>query len=133
VFVSHFPRFSVFSPYSRSYNAHFSFFKIFCVSRHISIPTVCVSHFPRFSVFFALFQVKLCSCQNFQDFHFTCFSVFLAIFQVLPCEFHIFLVCQFYWHIPSPTVCLSHFPFFFQFSHIVKILGCAFLIFHIFQ
>ena len=29
VCISHFPRFSVFSPYSRSYSVHFSFFKFF--------------------------------------------------------------------------------------------------------
>jgi hypothetical protein len=40
VYVSHFPRFSVFSPYSRSYCVHFSFFMFFSVFRHIPGPTM---------------------------------------------------------------------------------------------
>jgi hypothetical protein len=69
VFVSHFPRLSVFSPqsrpygvyffifhvfqyflpYFRFYNVHFSFFMIFSVSHHIQGHTNFLSHFPRFS------------------------------------------------------------------------------------
>jgi len=93
--VSHFPRFSVFLPYSMSYNVllsffmffsslaiiqvycvYFSFFMSLSVSSHIQGPTVCVSHFARF-------------------------SVFLAIFQVLQCEFFFFLDGQF-WHCAPP-------------------------------
>jgi hypothetical protein len=40
VCVSHFPRFSVFSPQSRSYNVHLSFFMFFHVSRHIPGPII---------------------------------------------------------------------------------------------
>jgi len=46
-----FPRFSVFSPYSRSYSVYFSFFMFFTVPCHIPGHTVFMSHFPRFSVF----------------------------------------------------------------------------------
>ena len=54
VFVSHFPRFSVFSPLSRSYSVYFSFFYVF----HCFFP--CFSHFAVFSVFIAIFQVLPC-------------------------------------------------------------------------
>ena len=84
VCLFHFTRFSVFSPYSRSYHDFLSF--LACqFSRHIQVPTVCV-------------------------FHFALFSVFLAICNVLPCEFLIFLICKFSHHTPYPTVCISHFP-----------------------
>ena len=51
VFVSHFPRFSFFSPKSRSYSVYFSYFTFFILSLHIPSHTVFASHFPRFSVF----------------------------------------------------------------------------------
>ena len=74
VFVSHFPRFSVFSPYSRSNSVFVSFFTffsflaifhvleceflifhVFQFSRHNPGSIVCISHFSRFSVFLAIF------------------------------------------------------------------------------
>ena len=93
VFLSHFPRFSVFSPYSRSYSVCVSFstfisfhaiiqvlqcvvliFHVFSVSHHIPCPKVCVSYFPRFSVFsqyyrsysvhFSFFMFLSTSCHN---------------------------------------------------------------------
>ena len=82
----YFPRFSVFSQYSRSYSL-FLIFHVFQFSRHNPGAKVCVSHFPRF-------------------------SVFLAVFQVIQCLFPIFHVFQFSCHIPSPTVCISHSTFF---------------------
>jgi len=42
--------FQFFSLYSRSYSVCVSFSTFFTVSRHISVPTVCVSHFSRFLV-----------------------------------------------------------------------------------
>ena len=83
VFVSYFPRFSIFFPQSSSYSVNFSYLKFFTVSYHIPCTTVCVSHF-------------------------TSFSLFLAIFHVLLYEFFIFLICQFSCHIPGPTVFVSH-------------------------
>ena len=50
VCVSHFPQFSFFSPYSRSYSVHFLFSPFLSVSRQFSLNSVCVS-FPRFSIF----------------------------------------------------------------------------------
>jgi hypothetical protein len=38
--------------------------------------------------------------------------VFLAVFQVIQCLFPIYHVFQFSYHIPSPTVCISHSTFF---------------------
>ena len=114
VFVSHFPLFSVFLTYSRSYSVRFSFFTflevsppppprvqvlecvllffhVFLCSRHSPDPTVCIFHFSRF-------------------------SVFLAIIQVIPCLCLIYHLFRFSHHIPSPTVCVSHFPRFSAFS-----------------
>ena len=124
-FESHFPRSSVFLPYSRSYSECVSFSKFFsflaiflilhCVcfillvcqcSLHIPGPTVCVSHFLHFSVFSPYsrsYSVHL---------SFFTFSVFIAIYQFLICEFLIFLVSQLSHHIPVPRVCISHFPSF---------------------
>ena len=104
--------FQCFSPHSRSYQLIFSvselviFLDIFQVQHcaflifhgfHCFLPysrsySVCVSHFPRF------------------------FFSFLAIIQVLLFEFVIFLVGQFYRHIPGPTVCIFHFYLFQCFS-----------------
>ena len=54
VFVSHFPLFSVFLTYSRSYSVRFSFFTFLEFSPPAPqgpSPRVCVTIFPRFSVF----------------------------------------------------------------------------------
>ena len=108
VFVSHFPRFSVFSPYSRSNSVFVSFFTffsflaifhvleceflifhVFQFSRHNPGSIVCISHFSRFSsVSSHILGPTVCVS------HFERFSLFLAIFQVLPSEFLIFLLCQ---------------------------------------
>ena len=106
VFVSHFPHFSVFFSYSISYSIHYSFSPIsvllnilqlthcvfliihhYQISRSVPGLKVCISNFPRFWVFPAIFQVKVCFCDIF----------------------HVFL---FSFHIPCPTVWISHFlPF----------------------
>ena len=143
--VSHFPWFSVFSPYSR--------------------PTVCISHFSRFSVFLAIFHVLQCVFLIFHDFQFSCHTPCPTV-----CIFilHVFIVSR---HIPDKTVFVSHFsrfsvflpysssysvPFsfstlllfldifqvkkclclfffftFFSFFVIFQFLKCAFLIFHV--
>ena len=105
--ISHFLRFSVLSPYSRSYSVHFSFFTFFSD--------------------FVIFQVVKWMFLIFHDFQFSC-------------------------HIPRPTVDISKFSSFFQFSSpyftsysvyfsfsvifsflaIFQVLQCAFLIFHVF-
>ena len=56
VFVSHYQRFSIFSPYSMSYSMHISFFTLFTVSPYFPSPTVFVSHFERFYMFLVIFQ-----------------------------------------------------------------------------
>ena len=50
VYISHFPRFSVFLPYSRSYRCAFLIFHLFKWFPHFSSRQVEVSHFPWFSV-----------------------------------------------------------------------------------
>ena len=87
VCISHFPRFSVFSPYSRSYSVHFSFFTFFSD--------------------FVIFQVVKWMFLIFHDFQFSCH---------IPCptvdisKFSTFF--SFPRHISRPKVCISHFPWF---------------------
>ena len=141
-FVSNFPWYSVFSPYSRSSSAHFSFSTFFSISHHIPGQTVFLSHFFTFfrdfksyivcfslSIIFsflAILQVLECAFLIFHVFEcfspwFTSYSVgfsfsmffsFLAIIHVLQSQFptcHVFSVSR---HISSPTMCVSHFPWF---------------------
>ena len=117
---------------------HFSFSKIFIVSRlilgptlsislfpyfslfscYISAYTVFVSHFPRFSGFFSFFFFLQFSLYIL---HFFTFFIFLTIFQVLQCAFFIFHVFKwvfffFFCHIPGPRVSVSHYSGFFSVS-----------------
>ena len=66
---------------------------------------------------------------------FSIFSIacFLAIFQDLQCEFLIFLVGEFYRHIPGSTVGISHFSRFSLFLAIFQAIQCFCLIFQVFQ
>ena len=146
VFVSHFPRFLVFlpysrcishfwrflllSPYSRSYSLNFSFFPFFIVSHHIPSYTVFVSHFPRFSVFstysrsysvhfsfFTFFNVSLHNLgPTLWITHFSHFSLFLAIFQVLCWVFLILHVVQCFSAYSRSNHVSFSFSSFFQFS-----------------
>ena len=112
VFVSHLSRFSVFLPYSMSYNVHLSFFRFFSTLARIQVYRVYFSFFTFFNV-----SSHILGLTVFVS-HFARFSVFLAIFQVLPCVFLIFLHCQFYFfcHIPGPLVFVSPFPRFSLFA-----------------
>ena len=112
VSVSHFPRFSFFSPHYSSYSEHFSFTTIFSVSHHIPGPTVCISHFPGFSVFLP----------------YTRFYSVRFLFSM----FYIH-VLQFYRYITGPTVYISHFSWFSVFLSIFQVIQCLCLIFHVFQ
>jgi len=84
LFIFHFPRFSVFSPYSWSYSVHFSFLTFFSD--------------------FVSFQVVKCMFLIFHDFQFSChipcptmdISKFSTIFN-------------FPRHNSRPKVCISHF------------------------
>jgi hypothetical protein len=119
VCISHFPKFSVFSPYSRSYSVHFSFFTFcsdfvifqvvkwmflifhdFQFSCHIPFPTADIPKISTFFIFLShISSPKVCISQ-FRDFHFSR-------------------------HIPRPTVCISHFSSFSVISSLVKSLsGC---------
>ena len=147
VFVSLFPRLSVFSPQTRFYSVYFSYFIFFTVSRHISVPTVCVSHF------FTFFIVSrhITGHTVFVS-HFPCLSVFLPqsrSYSVYFSHFKFFTVSR---HIPGPKVCVSPFSCFsvflaifqvlhacvsfytfFSFLSIIQVLLYTFLIFHVFQ
>ena len=111
-----------------TYSVHFSFSKLFSVSRHIQILyCLClilhVFQFPRH-----IPGPLVCVLD------FSCFSVFLIIFHVLRCVFFIFHDFQFSHRTPGPTVCNSHFSSFsFFFFALFQVLRYAFLIFHIFQ
>ena len=123
--VSHYPRFSFFSPFPTSYTGHFSF--------------------SRFFIGFTIFQVKQCLCTIFDVFQFSRhipgptvyispFSRFsVSIFQVIQYLCLIFHVFKFSGHISGPAVCISHFSRFSLFLPIFKVLQCVYLIFHDFQ
>ena len=87
VCISHFPWFSLFSPYFRSYSVLFSFFT-FCSD-------------------FVIFHV-VCVC-----FSFSMIFSFLAIFHVVQWTFLNFPpFFSFPFHISHPKVCISHLPWF---------------------
>ena len=146
VCFSHIPRFSVFSPYSRSYSVFFSVWKFFSVSHHIPGHTFFKSIFPRYSVF-SPHSRSYSVCVSFSKF----FS-FLAIIQVLQCVFFIFSFYTIFYHIPGPTlvflifhdftfscltpgppVCISHLPGFSLFRATQQVKQCLYLIFHVFS
>ena len=125
--MSHFPRFSVFSPYARSYSVHLSFFMFLSISRHIPGPTMWVSHFPHLSVF-STYSRSYSVCASFSTF----FS-FLAMCQALHCTFIIFHVFQCFSPYSRSCSILSHFSPFSVFLAIFQVLPCEFLIFFVGQ
>ena len=136
LWISHFPRFSVFIAIFQVLQCVFLIPPpLFSVSCHIPGPTMCFSHFSHLS-FFLPHSASYSVC-----FSFFTFSVFLAIFQVLSWEFLIFLfrfpglspysrsysmhfsfsTCfSFTCHITCPIMCVFHFlrfsVFFFPYS-----------------
>ena len=126
---SHFPCWSVFLPYFRSYSVHFSFSRFSLFLLILRSYSVCVS----FYMFFSSLAISMSYSVHFS--FFTFFSVSLVVFHNLPREFLIFLVCQvsrhspgrtvlvtiflfgqFSHHISAPTLCVSHYPPFSVFS-----------------
>ena len=77
--------FQYFSPYSRSYSVHLSFFLFFNISCHISVPNECYSHFRDFQFSRHIPGPKMDIYK---------FSKFFSF----PC------------HISRPKVCIFHFP-----------------------
>ena len=129
MWVSHFPRLSVFSPYSRSYSVsfYFPFWSVF--SPYSSSYSVCFSLSTFFS-FLDIFQVLQCVCLIFNVFHFSrhilgptvCISHF-NVFQCFLTYFTYYSVCLSFsnffsisHHILGHTVCISHFPCFLRVS-----------------
>ena len=124
--LSHFPRFPVFKPSSRSCrvcvssSTFFCFLSKFQVLEHaffIFQDFYCFSpdsrshteHFS-FSIFFTVFllHISLYSvCVSFSTFFRVFFLFFFAIFTLHFTLFHVF---HFSYHIPGPTVCIFHFP-----------------------
>jgi hypothetical protein len=122
--VSHVPRFSFFSPYSRSYTVHFSFSTLMSGSCHISGQAVFVYHFP---FFISGFSPRSMSYQVI--FSFPELVSFLAIFQVLQSAFLIFHVFQcFSPYSISYDVCVSFFTF-FNFLPIIQTYSAYFTFF----
>ena len=113
----HFPRFSFFLPYSRSYSVHFSFFtfssfnifqviECLCLIFHVFQfahqnpgPTLCIFYSSRFTLFLAVFQVLHCVFLILHD-----FQCFLPYFMS-----NLVVSCQFSHHSPGSRVCVSHF------------------------
>ena len=153
-----FHEFCCFSPYSKSYSVHFSFysFLIFLAIFHLIhflffIFLVFLFFFffdclffvffgffffplsRSYSVHFTLFHVFKFSCHipapKVWISHFPHFTVFFAIFHSLQYVYLIFHVFQFSCHILGPWLCISHFPPFLVFLAILKALPCEFLIF----
>ena len=132
--VSHFPWFSVFSPYSRSYSVHFSLSTFLSVSLHIFGPTVCISHFLCFEyflpypssysvhfTFFTFFSVsRYISRATVCVSHFPWFSVFLPYSWSYSVHFSFSTFLRVSHDIPGPTVCISRFPRFWAFLTIFQ-------------
>ena len=112
--VSHFPRFSDFSPYSRSYSVNFSFSTFFSVSPHISGPRVCILifHVLQFFVFcFLLLLLLPFFTPTVCLFNFSCLSVFCPYSRSYIVQFSFSTIFRFSPHIPGPPVWVSgHIP-----------------------
>ena len=110
VFMSHFRRLSLFSPYSIFLQCVCLIFPVFLFSCHIQI----------LQCTYLIFHVFHCflSCSRSYHVSFSVFSLvtFLAIVKVLQCLPFIFHVFQFSHHNPGQTVFVFHFPCFSVFS-----------------
>ena len=127
--MSHVPRFSFFSPYSRSYTVHFSFSTLLSGSclilgytmfvTHL-LPFVCLIDFSAYSRSYSVFFFFFFSCFSMFLLHISCFKVcvshfprffnFLAKFQSYSVHFSFLTFFTVSCHIPRPTMCVSHFP-----------------------
>ena len=126
MFVSHFPRFSIFSPYSRSYSVFFSICTFFSVSRHIPGDTFFASHIPRYSVFPHI-QVIECLSLIFQDFQFPRHNPGTTVYIFHFLRYSPFFAINF----TSLCVCFS-FSMILNFHALLQDLQCAFFICHVF-
>ena len=125
VFVSHFARFSCFSPY-HILPCEFLIFLVCHFSPHIPGPTIWVSHFPCWWVLLPYHR------SYSRHVSFSRFSVFLKIFQVKEC---LFLISMFFTFLTKIQVlqCVSHTSSVSLFLSIFQVIQCLCLIFHIFQ
>ena len=124
--MSHFPSFSLFSPYSRSYSVFFSICTFFSVSRHIPGDTFFASHIPRYSVFPHI-QVIECLSLIFQDFQFPRHNPGTTVYILHFLRYSPFFAINF----RSLCVCFS-FAMILNFHALLQVLQCAFFICHVF-
>ena len=107
MWISHFPRFSVFSTYSRSYSVFVSFSMFYSVSHHIPGLTVCLSLFPRLLVF-----LPYASSYSIHLSFFTFFSVSRHIPGPNIWDSHFHLLSVFWTYFRSYSVYVSYSTFF---------------------
>ena len=124
MWVSRFSRWSLFSPYSKSYSVCVSFSTFFRFSPY-PYPGVCVSHFPCFSVFS---PYSMSYCVHF-SFFFSFFTAFRAIYHFLQCLFRISMIFSFFFLTPL-LLCISNFLRFWVFFRIVHVKQWLCLLFH---
>ena len=125
MWVSLFPRFSVFSPYSRSYSlclcvSFYTFFLFLAIIQVLEYTFLICYVFQCLSAYSRSYSI----CVSFSS-----FCRFLAKIQVLKCVFSSLMFFTVSLHIPCPIVCVSHFARFSVFLAIFYVLQCAFLIF----
>ena len=122
VLVSHIPRFSVFSPYPKSYSFYVSFPMLFSFLDIINI-LQCVY------LIFHVFECILPYSRSYiVCFSFTMIFSFLAIIQDLHCLFLIFFF--FFWFSPNSGSYSVHFSFFTFLSVSRHILGQTVFVSH---
>jgi hypothetical protein len=129
MWVSHFYCSWVLSPYSRFYCVHFSFSTFFSFLAKTQVLQFVFLHIIRIPLFFAIF-----------GFYSVSFSFCLFFFSVFLPQSSFYTVCFSYlkfftvsYHIPCPTVCVSHFTRFLVCFALFHVLLCEFLLFLVCQ
>ena len=142
--VSHFPRFSVFLPYYRSYSVCVSF-SIFVSFLAIVQVLQCVflifSRFHSFSSYPWSYSMCLSFCMFFNVSrhipimwfsHFPCLPVFSPYSRFYSAHYSFSTLFSVSQYSRSKSVCIP-FSTFFSFITIFQVLYCAFLILHVFH
>ena len=136
--ITHFPRFSVSSPYSRSCSVWVSFSTFICFRSKFQVlqyaflifhEFCCFSPYSKsYSVHFSFYSFSSFLPYSSSFTFCVSFSTFFSFF----CLFVFCFLC-FFFHYPGPTVCISHFSTYLSFLAISQLLKCEFHIFHILQ
>jgi len=144
VYVSHFPRLSVFLTTLPVLPCEILIFLICKFSCHIPVPTVCNFHFSSFSVFLTTIQIihfVFAFLHVFQVFRQNPGPTLFLIFHVFHCfssqsrSYSVFFsFCTFYSFLPHFMSCHVSFSFssFVSFLAIYQVLQCAIFTFHVF-